>query len=83
MPVATGDAVHAPTGALHFEDRITYKCHEGYSLDDTVDGETSFMTMCGAAFNSSVVVSLVAGMSEETSCRKVTGVTDWTSRGRN
>ena len=72
VPVVTDDAVHAPTGALHSEDSITYKCHEGYSVDDTADGDTSFLTLRGAALNSSVVVSPVSHMSEETSCRKVT-----------
>ena len=68
VPVATDDAVHVPTGALQFEDSITNKCHEECRLDDTVDSDPSFMTICGAAVSSSVAVSHV----QETSCRKVT-----------
>ena len=72
VPVVTDDAVHAPTGTVQFEDSIACECHEGCSLDDIVDGDTSFMTICGAAFKSSVAVCSVPGISEEKSCRKLT-----------
>ena len=72
VPVVTDDDVHAPTGTSQFEGSVTYECHERYSLDDTVDSDTSFMNICGAALNPVVAVSPVLGISEETSCRKVT-----------
>ena len=72
VPVAIDNAAHAPTGTIKFEDTVTFECHEEYSLDDTVDGNTSFMTTRGAASNSSVAVSPIPGSSEETSCRKAT-----------
>ena len=67
VPVVTDDDVHAPTGTSQFEGRVTYECHEGYSLDDTVDSDTSFMNICGAALNPVVAVSPVLGISEATS----------------
>ena len=47
-------------------------CHDGHSLDSTVDGNKSFVTTCVVASISSVSVSPLPGSNEQNGGRKVT-----------